>query len=234
MLADLKQVYAQKSGVWKMAKYILKYGRDDRVKFISHLDFVRCFHRTVRRSNLNFEFSQGFNPHPVMTIAQPLPVCVTSECEYMKVGFVTDMTENEIKDELNRSFPPGFTAYDIRSVEGKEIDLTKINMAEYITEIECEKPCDVNALLEKKELIVPKKTKSGIKDSDIRPAVFELENLDFKDGTMRVRMVVSCGSSYNLKPETVVDAMAKYIDGFVPGICMSHRKRMLIDGKEVM
>ena len=64
-----------------MAKYILKYGRDDRVKFISHLDFVRCFHRAVRRSSLNFEFSQGFNPHPVMTIAQPLPVAVTSKCE---------------------------------------------------------------------------------------------------------------------------------------------------------
>ncbi|MGN0164527.1 MAG: DUF2344 domain-containing protein, partial [Candidatus Ornithomonoglobus sp.] len=28
-----------------MSKFILKYGRDDRVKFISHLDFVRCFHR---------------------------------------------------------------------------------------------------------------------------------------------------------------------------------------------
>ena len=74
-----------------MAKYIVKYGRDDRVKFISHLDFVRCFHRAVRRSKLNFEFSQGFNPHPVMTIAQPLPVCVTSQSEYMKVGFVTDL-----------------------------------------------------------------------------------------------------------------------------------------------
>lgn len=217
-----------------MAKYILKYGRDDRVKFISHLDFVRCFHRTVRRSKLNFEFSQGFNPHPVMTIAQPLPVCVTSEGEYMKVGFVTNLSEQEIKDELNRAFPPGFTAYEVKRLEGKEIDLTKINMAEYITEVECETPCDADLLLEQKELIVPKKTKSGVKDSDIRSAIFELENLGYSDGVMSVRMVVSCGSSYNLKPETVISAMEKYIEGFVPGICMSHRKRMLIDGKEVM
>ena len=101
-----------------MAKYILKYGRDDRVKFISHLDFVRCFHRSVRRSKLNFEFSQGFNPHPIMTIAQPLPVCVTSECEYMKVGFVTDLSESEIKDELNKSMPGGFFVYDVKQVFG--------------------------------------------------------------------------------------------------------------------
>ncbi len=217
-----------------MAKYILKYGRDDRVKFISHLDFVRCFHRAVRRSALNFEFSQGFNPHPVMTIAQPLPVCVTSESEYMKVGLVTDLNESEIKDELNKSMPPGFAVYGVKEVVAKEIDLTKINRAEYITEIECNLPCDVAELLKQKELIVPKKTKSGIKDSDIRPHIFELEAIDFSDNIMTIRMVVSCGNEYNLKPETVVSAMEKYIDGFTPSFCASHRKRMLIDMNEVM
>ena len=217
-----------------MAKYIVKYGRDDRVKFISHLDFVRCFHRAVRRSKLNFEFSQGFNPHPVMTIAQPLPVCVTSQSEYMKVGFVTDLSDNEICRELNSSMPPGFTIYDVRRVEGKEIDLTKINMAEYITEVECEKPCDAKRILDEKELIVPKKTKSGVKDSDIRPHIFDIDVLGYEDGVMKLRMTVSCGSNYNLKPETVVMAMEKYIDGFLPTFCTSHRKSMLIDNNEVM
>ena len=217
-----------------MAKYIVKYGRDDRVKFISHLDFVRCFHRAVRRSKLNFEFSQGFNPHPVMTIAQPLPVCVTSESEYMKVGFVTDLSDNEICRELNSSMPPGFTVYDVRRVEGKEIDLTKINMAEYITEVECDNLCDAKRILDEKELIVPKKTKSGIKDSDIRPHIFDIDVLGYDDGVMTLKMTVSCGSNYNLKPETVVLAMEKYIDGFLPTFSASHRKSMLIDNNEVM
>lgn len=217
-----------------MAKYILKYGRDDRVKFISHLDFVRCFHRAVRRSKLNFEFSQGFNPHPVMTIAQPLPVAVTSESEYMKVGLVTDMTDKEICDELNSSMPPGFSVYKVKQVEGKEIDLTKINMAEYVTEIECPTPCNVNDLMDCKELIVPKKTKSGVKDSDIRPYIYGIEDMGYSDGVMTVKMTVACGSNYNLKPQTVVEAMEKYIDGFTATFSLSHRKRMLIDGREVM
>lgn len=217
-----------------MAKYIVKYGRDDRVKFISHLDFVRCFHRAVRRSALNFEFSQGFNPHPVMTIAQPLPVCVTSESEYMKVGFVTELSDNEIRDELNRSMPPGFTVYAVKRVEGKEIDLTKINRAEYITEVECNGFCDAKELLSKKELVVPKKTKSGIKDSDIRPYIFDIESVDFKDGILTLKMTVACGNEYNLKPETVVAAMEKYIDGFCYTFCASHRKKMLINNSEVM
>lgn len=217
-----------------MSKFILKYGRDDRVKFISHLDFVRCFHRAVRRSRLNFEFSQGFNPHPVMAIAQPLPVAVTSECDFMKVGLITGLNNEQVAAELNRCMPPGFMFYKAQRLKAKEIDLTQINMAEYIVEIECMSPCDTDILLSQSELIVPKKTKKGISDSDIRPHVFELEDMGYENGIQTVRMLVSCGSRYNLRPETVVSAMEKYCDGFEASFIAVHRKRMLIDGNEVM
>ena len=217
-----------------MSKFILKYGRDDRVKFISHLDFVRCFHRAVRRSKLNFEFSQGFNPHPVMTIAQPLPVGVTSECEYIKVGLITSLNNEQVTAELNRAMPPGFTFYKAHRLKAKEIDLTKIDLAEYIVEIECNMPGDIEYLLNQTELIVPKKTKKGISDSDIRPHIFEAEPIGFENGIQTVRMLLSCGSQYNLRPETVVSAMEKYCDGFKSTFVAVHRKRMLIDYNEVM
>lgn len=216
-----------------MADYILKYGRDDRVKFISHLDFVRCFHRAVRRSGLNFVFSQGFNPHPVMTIALPLPVGMTSECDYMKVGFVTDLSEQEIKDELNRSMPPGFTVYDVHRLRAKEIDLTKIDSAEYITETECATPADTRVIMDMKEVVVPKKTKSGVKDSDIRPHIFSIEELGFENGIQRLKMRVSCGSTYNLKPETVIAALEKYCPDFKPVFTAAHKKRVFVSGSEI-
>lgn len=217
-----------------MSNYILKYGRDSRVKYISHLDFVRCFHRAVRRSKLNFIFSQGFNPHPVMTIAQPLPVGVTSECEYMKVGFASELPAEEIVDELNKNMPPGFTVYSAYKLKGKEIDLTKIDSAVYITETECAAPGDVNILLEKDELIVPKKTKSGIKDSDIRPHIFSLEDLGYENGAQKLKMHISCGSKYNLKPETVIEAMHKYCPGFEPVFTAVHKTHMLACGKDIL
>lgn len=217
-----------------MAKYIIKYGRDDRVKFISHLDFVRCFHRAVRRSPLNFEFSNGFNPHPIMTIAQPLPVGVTSESEYMKVGLVTEMPPNKILKELNIAMPSGFKIYTVKKLKAKEFDLTKIDRAEYIVEIECNKPADVNAMLLQDKLIVPKKTKSGIKDSDIRPHIFSLENIQYCDEIQTVRMIISCGSNYNLKPQTVVEAMNKYCNEFRSVFSIAHRKKMLICDEEFL
>ena len=147
-----------------MSNYILKYSRDDRVKYISHLDFVRLFHRTVRRTGMNFMFSQGFNPHPIMTVAQPLSVGVTSDCEYMKVGFDGDYTEQEIIDTVNGSFPQGYRILAAKRVEGKEIDITRIDRAIYIVETEYEGSADIESLLKNSELKVMKKSKSGVKD----------------------------------------------------------------------
>ena len=113
-----------------MSNYVIKYSRGDRVKYISHLDFVRMFHRTVRRAGLPFVFSQGFNPHPVMTVAVPLSVGVTADGEYMKVGFDTELSESEIAAELNRALPDGFCVRAVKRVEGKELDFNKINTRE--------------------------------------------------------------------------------------------------------
>ena len=121
-----------------MSNYILKYSRDERVKYISHLDFVRLFHRTVRRTGMNFMFSNGFNPHPIMMVAQPLSVGVTSDCEYMKVGFDGDYSEQELVDTINNAFPPGYKILAAKKVEGKEIDLTKLDRAVYTVELEYE------------------------------------------------------------------------------------------------
>lgn len=209
-----------------MSNYILKYGRDDRVKYISHLDFMRCFHRTVRRTDLRFIFSQGFNPHPVMTIAQPMSVGVTSECEFMKVGFEDDYKPREIVEILNKAFPPGFKAYSCFKLNAKEIDVAKIDKALYVVEMEHEGKADINKFLENKELIVPKKTKSGIKDSDIRPHIFEMKEISDVGGILTLEMLISVGSAYNLKPETVADAMDSYCEGFKHGFMNIHRKAM--------
>ena len=188
-----------------MSNYVLKYGRDDRVKYISHLDFVRLFHRTVRRTGIPFIFSQGFNPHPIMTVAQPLSVGVTSECEYMNVGFDGDFSEAELKDKINAALPPGYFILAAKKVETKkEIDLTKLDRAVYI------------------------------KESDIRPYIYEIKYLKKENNIITFEMCIAVGSVYNLKSETVIDAMEKYCDVFKPIFCSVHRQSMRCGNKEYL
>lgn len=217
-----------------MSNYILKYARDERVKYISHLDFVRLFHRTIRRTGMNFMFSHGFNPHPIMTVAQPLSVGVTSDCEYMKVGFDGEYDEKELMDTINKSFPPGYRILAAKRVEGKEIDLTKLDRAVYTVELEYKGDADIDKLMEKSELKVMKKSKSGVKESDIRPYIYSLEKLSEDNGILKMRMCIAVGSAYNLKPQSVIDAMEMYLDNFKAGFMSVHRNSMMYGDVEFL
>lgn len=210
-----------------MSNYILKYGRDDRVKYISHLDFVRLFHRAVRRADLPFTFSQGFNPHPIMTVAQPLSVGVTSDCEYMSIGFEGEFSPKELTERINSALPPGYFILAAQKVQSKkDIDLTKLDRAVYIVEIECEGDIDIDAFMKNTSLTVMKKTKSGIKESDIRPYIYDINYIKKEDNIITLEMCIAVGGVYNLKCETVVDAMEKYTDGFKCIFMSVHRKSM--------
>lgn len=224
----------ENGGVCGVSSYILKYSRDERVKYISHLDFIRLFHRTVRRADIPFVFSQGFNPHPIMTVSQPLSVGVTSDCEYMKVGFDGDFSNEELCDRINAAFPPGYTLLVSKKLDGKEIDITKINRAEYIVETEYSGNFDIDAFMTNTSLIVMKKTKSGEKESDIRPYIYDMTVADKNDTEIVFDMTLAIGNEYNLKPQTVLDAMEKYTEGLKFGFSKLHRKNMTINGNAIL
>ncbi len=212
-----------------MSKFIIKYGRSARVKYISHLDFVRMFHRTVRRAGLDFSFSQGFNPHPIMTVAVPLSVGVTAMSEYMAVGFETALSEKGIKDILNDHLPDGFFVLDVKKAEGKEYDFNKIELAEYFIDAECAAPdaFDADSLMANVELTVLKRTKSGEKEADIKPLIKSLEKTAPESGNLGIKAVIAAGNNATLKPETLVLAINKYLPDTKIGFFAVHRTALL-------
>ena len=212
-----------------MSNYVLKYSRGDEVKYISHLDFVRMFHRSVRRSGLPMSFSQGFNPHPIMTVAMPLSVGVTSDAEYMKIGFDGEFSEDEIKTALNSALPKGFSVLRAKKTEGKELDFSKLDRAEYTVTAEMKRECtpDIKKLLENEKILVMKKSKSGVKEADIKPYIHNLEITETDGRFITFSICVAAGNIYNLKPETVLDAITKYQPEFEVEFASVHRKRIL-------
>ena len=161
--------------VCAVSEYIIKYSKGDSVRYISHLDFVRTFHRTVRRSGLSMAYTSGFKPHPIMTVAMPLSVGVTSQTEYMKIAFSEDYKEEEIIKRLNSAFPKGLSVIAVKKLTEKEREFARINKVIYKTEIECNDSSLFNSgdFLKNKSLMVMKKTKSGEKEADIRPYIYE-------------------------------------------------------------
>ncbi|MGL4790895.1 MAG: TIGR03936 family radical SAM-associated protein, partial [Anaerotignaceae bacterium] len=65
-----------------MMTYRFKFTKGPQVKFIGHLDVMQTFQRTIKRANLPIAYSQGFNPHQLLSFASPLSLGYTSEGEY--------------------------------------------------------------------------------------------------------------------------------------------------------
>lgn len=189
----------------------LRYEKGEDAKYISHLDFLRAVNRTLRRAEIPVSFSQGFNPHPKLSFALALPLGTTSITELMELELDCDMAPHELLDRLNSASLMG-----IRFIEAgispdknkfKSIAYAKYNVKTDKTVSEKE----LEAFLNMDEIVVPKKTKSGTRDTDIKP---EIESIKIIDGSFI--MTLSAGNEKNLKPETVLDAMRRFIPGFEP------------------
>lgn len=77
------------------------------LRYISHLDLVRLFQRSVRRAELPVSLSEGYTPHYRISFGDALKLGVESEGE--KAVFTMDawMEPEEFKLRINKKLPEG-------------------------------------------------------------------------------------------------------------------------------
>jgi radical SAM-linked protein len=86
-------------------KYRLRFSKTGRLRDISHLDLMRLFTRAFRRAGVQLRYSEGFNPHPRISCAQPLSLGAEGVSEYLDIEVVG--VENNLVDRLNAELPEG-------------------------------------------------------------------------------------------------------------------------------
>lgn len=83
------------------------FARLDQLKYLSHLELMRLMIRAFRRAALPLEYSRGFNPHPLFSIAAPLPVGVTAEREFADLSLSEPVEPALFLELLSRQLPAG-------------------------------------------------------------------------------------------------------------------------------
>jgi radical SAM-linked protein len=79
------------------------------MKYISHLDLMRLFMRAMRRADLPLKISEGFNPHPKLSIARALKLGLESEHEEATVVLKEFVKPQDFKTRLQVQLPQGIT-----------------------------------------------------------------------------------------------------------------------------
>jgi radical SAM-linked protein len=79
------------------------------MKYISHLDLMRLFMRAMRRADLPLKISEGFSPHPKLSIARALKLGLESEHEEAAVVLKEFVKPQDFKTRLQMQLPEGIT-----------------------------------------------------------------------------------------------------------------------------
>ena len=80
----------------------------------SHLDLMRALMRSFRRAGIELKHSQGFTPHPELSILMPLSVGVESQCEIAEFTLAEGcaIPAAEIAERMNPVLPAGIRALE--------------------------------------------------------------------------------------------------------------------------
>ncbi|HCL00986.1 MAG TPA: Fe-S oxidoreductase [Lachnoclostridium phytofermentans] len=174
-------------------KVRIKFSKYGVVKFIGHLDVMRYFQKANRRAGIDIAYSQGFNPHQIMSFAAPLGVGLTSDGEYVDVDFNVIETEEAIIKSLNAVMNEGFAVTEAKILkeplpnQKRETAMSLVAAADYLVSLKdgYELKKENGQILDKDEfhklfdefyrqnqIVINKKTKKSEKEMDIRPYIF--------------------------------------------------------------
>lgn len=219
----------------------VKFSKLGSLKFIGHLDVMRYFQKVLSRSCLPVKYTQGFHPHQILSFASPLGVGLTSDGEYMDFELEEDVPKEQISEALQLAITDGFLITELTILEPRVLNVKKVSSmalvdsADYFIYQKNEaisKPvCSAfettfSNWMSQPELIITKKTKTSVKEMDIKPYIYEYAfsfdqflqqrslSEQYKEKLcchieevtgIKLYLHLSAGSSMNLKPETILE-----------------------------
>lgn len=205
----------------------VKFTKESYLKYISHLDLMRLFNRTFRRADIPIKYTEGFNPQPKFSIANPLALGIESISEYMDIELEEEIPVEDFIKKMNEELPK-----EIRILKGEYIEDEKslsslVGLSHYEIsflfgelEGEIELKDLIDEWLKKGKIIIKrsrrKKGKIIEKEQNIRPLIgniiinsqFTMHNVQF----VELNCLLKAGDRGNLKPTDLIEAMNKELN----------------------
>jgi radical SAM-linked protein len=187
----------------------VQYTKGPSLRFTGHLDLQRIWERLLRRTKLPVRYSQGYHPRARLNLASALPLGFTSEVELLDFWMNEPLPEDEIKERLSVTAPPGLEILSVKSVDLREDAIqTRITSSEY--KIHFFDPQDRKALEEKVATLLDAKSiirTRRKKTYDLRSLIHALEVREMEAGEIGIWMNLNAEPASTGRPDEVLDAL---------------------------
>lgn len=187
------------------------FEKSERLRHIGHLDIQRAVMRALRRSGLPVSYSKGYNPHILLTFASALSTGAAGRKEIMDVQLERAVSPEEFVSAMNGAMPPDMQVSYAKMLDDRHMALmAQVQAADYTISIldEAAAAKMIAALpdfLAQESIITMRKTKSSMKETDIRPLLLELTGeKNVLHAVMTLTERLAC------KPNMLIEALSAF------------------------
>ena len=218
-----------------MRKLRLLFEKTQRAVYISHLDLMHLLQRAFLRAGYQLKYSEGFNPHPVISIAVPLSVGASSVCELLDFTLLDEQIDfAKLVADLNNAMPEGIVAREVYEPTCKASGIKWLKVEgvyEYDERGLAEMAEALRDFYAAKEIPVTRKTKRGEGVLDIAPHIRELSVTAAADCVM-VNAVISVNEP-TINPDLLVNALRQLAPELAPDFAKFKRLEIYDESMKV-
>lgn len=208
----------------------VRFSRSREVKYVSHLDMMRMWDRTLRRAGIEVIHSEGFTPHPKIALGAPLPIGTTSEAELMDVHLAKPVSPHHFIKTVSAQLPQGLSILEVEQVPiaGPSLQ-SRMRFAEYRVELKA--GLDRHGLQEKIDSLMRADTfpwqhlrDTGPRSYDLRPLIDSIWIVRSDDQGAALGMRLRSDPQKTGRPDQVLAAL-----GLNEHVLIIHRTRLILE-----
>jgi len=191
---------------------------------------MRLWQRALKRAGISLAYSEGFNPHPRMSLAAPLALGITSEAELMDIVLAKWVTPHTFTSAISQQLPPGIDILQVYQIPLPMPSLqSQVRYAEFKVELETENGQEdiesaLTSLLSLEHLPWQHQRDTGPRHYDLRTLIDDLWLVDWRSGYCAMGMRLRCDSGGSGRPEQVATAL-----GFKHYPQSIHRTKLVLE-----
>lgn len=210
-----------------MFKARMKFAKEGRARFISHLDLMHTMQRAMARCEMPLWFTEGFNQHAYVSVALPLSTGFSGEWELLDFNLLSESVPLNAVEALNDVFPEGLRAIEIYALADGGMPIRDIAWSKYRVTwtfpegVPAELADAARELFSRETVEILKRSKRGEKLVNLKELLHTLEIEETGDAV--VLTAVTAAGNNNLSPEYLTRAMNQYYPAFDLSYANYHR-----------
>lgn len=200
-----------------MDRYVLRFEKTGNMRFISHLDLVRLFKRAIKKAEIKVAYSNGYNPHELINVVQPLSLGYESTAEYFEIDTLAPYEPETLKELLNSSMPVGIKFTAARQIQRRSNNLSSLCVSalyEAVLPLNSEDKTllKLDDFLSQSTITILKKDKKTkeLKEKNVKDMIGSVEAESRSNGLLTLKMELRCASNETLNPGKLLESLFKF------------------------